>query len=201
MISSLLSDSQIFFGFLISILTNNPAESIALSALFLTIWQGWLSRRHNLLSVRPSLVLKTNTENLGKDKRRATITIKNSGLGPAKIVDYVIGKHGEGVILGQIAPDAWGFLLSELCKLDKVALESTQLAKERFIAPDEEINLLSATYIKPKDREFDIHQETGLAIKYTSLYGEKFYGGYGAIKPKTILFLLKISKIKRKVFR
>lgn len=101
--------------------------------------------------------------------------------------------------MGQIEPDAWGFLLSELCGLEKVELESTRLAKERFIAPDEEINLLSVTYMKPKNREFDIHKETGLAIKYSSLYGEIFYGGYGAVKPKSILLLSKLRKFKKKI--
>ena len=198
LISSLFSDAQLFLCFLTSAFVDHPAESIALLALFLTIWQGWLSRRHNLLGVRPHLVLTTTTENLGKEKRRATITIRNSGLGPAKIVDYAIGKHGEGMIFGQIEPDAWGFLLVERCKLEKVELQSTRLAQDRFIAPDEEINLLSATYIKPRDREFDIHSETGLAIKYTSLYGEKFYGGYGAVKPRPIFLYSRINRIKRK---
>jgi hypothetical protein len=199
LIGNLLSDTYLFFYFLASTLSSHPAESIASLALFLTIWQGWLFRRHNLLSVRPYLALTTVTENLGKEKRRVTVTVRNSGLGPAKIIDFSIGKHGEVIIVGQIEPDAWGYLLSELCKLEKVELASTRLAQKRFIAPDEEINLLSATYVKPIDREFDIHRETWLAIKYMSLYGEKFYGGYGAINPKPILFLSKISRIKRKI--
>lgn len=190
---------KIIFEFLTHTFTNNPAESIALLALILTIWQGWLSRKHNILSVRPSIILTTNTEKIDKEKRRITVTIRNSGLGPAEILDYAFGKYNGEIISGQMTPDAWGHLLAKLCNLKNVKLESTQLAKSRFISPGEEINLLSATHEKPQDREFDIHQETCLAIKYKSLYGEKFYGGYGAIKPRLIIIFLKLLRFKIKV--
>ena len=69
-----------FFG-------ENAGEVIALSALGFAIWQGYIARRHNKLSVRPHL---TFTSMLLDKEPHLTVNIKNNGLGTAIITDYKV---------------------------------------------------------------------------------------------------------------
>ncbi len=63
---------------------------IAVLALFLTIWQAKISREHNILSVRPHLVIahpvlaKISSYSL-KSNTPLKYILSNEGLGPAKI--------------------------------------------------------------------------------------------------------------------
>ena len=58
------------------------AAFITLCAFFTTLWQGHLTRRHNKLSIKPSLNFDQNLRHSGVDVK---YTVKNSGLGPAMI--------------------------------------------------------------------------------------------------------------------
>ena len=64
---------------------------VALSAFGVAIWQGWLTRRHNILSVRPKLQINVNTLS------GLFYHLENQGLGPAIVNDFKI-KYGDTVI-------------------------------------------------------------------------------------------------------
>ncbi len=57
---------------------------IALSAMGIAIWQGYVSRRHNILSVAPKLGIHTSYLN------GLTLTLENNGLGPAVIESFTL---------------------------------------------------------------------------------------------------------------
>ena len=71
---------ELFFGI--------TSISIALAAAIITIWQGFLTRKHNRLSVKPILRIDTQFL-LGK---QCKILLVNNGIGPAiiKSVKYFI---------------------------------------------------------------------------------------------------------------
>lgn len=185
-----------FIKFLFETAGNNPAASVAIAALLLAVWQGWVSRKHNILSVRPHLVFLTDQKNNGGRKRSAVISVKNTGLGPAIVKDYIVGKRGvHAVLTGQIEPEAWGLLLTELCGLKDVELISTHISSSRMIAPNEEIEILNVNYQAPKNGEFDIHEQTSLAMEYSSLYGDRLYSGYGRMNAKKVFLILKLNNL------
>src|SRR5258708_33930476 len=66
-------------------LGRNAQQIIALMALFVAVWAGYASRRHNRLSVRPELMQYMEaTEN----DLMFTLGVKNCGLGPARILEF-----------------------------------------------------------------------------------------------------------------
>jgi hypothetical protein len=69
---------------------------VALCALGVTFWQGYLMRQHNKISVRPKLTATENYEDT--DKARAiSFELINSGFGPAIIKDFILVYDGEEV--------------------------------------------------------------------------------------------------------
>ena len=65
----------------------NASEVIAFSALGLAVWQGYIARRHNKLSVRPYLAFSSTFLD---EEPHFTVDIKNNGLGTAIITDYKV---------------------------------------------------------------------------------------------------------------
>ena len=66
---------------------------IATCALLFTAWQGWETRKHNKISVRPILTGETfdaERYSVEKDIRRVSLEIINSGIGPAIIKSFVL---------------------------------------------------------------------------------------------------------------
>jgi len=56
---------------------------IALASLVVTIWQGIINRKHNILSVKPIPdILTSNFEN------KIAVTLENNGIGPLIIKDF-----------------------------------------------------------------------------------------------------------------
>ena len=69
------------------------AVFIAVLSFAVTIWQGYISRKHNQLSVKPHLYIDLHVE---KDAPTRLI-IKNNGLGPAFIKDFKILVDGKAL--------------------------------------------------------------------------------------------------------
>lgn len=65
---------------------------IAFSAMAATVYQGWLTREHNRLSVKPHIRFAPELE--GKGKRNG-LYIANVGLGPATLTALEIGVKGQ----------------------------------------------------------------------------------------------------------
>ncbi len=66
---------------------------IATLAFGATIWQGWITRRHNHLSVRPLLVWHVARNN-SPEFAEITFSLKNKGIGPAIISDRYFTVRG-----------------------------------------------------------------------------------------------------------
>ena len=71
---------------------------IASCAVIVSVWHGWVTRKHNKLSCKPHLT----TWNYSAEKEGCyAVELMNNGLGPALIKEFLIkvdGKviHGEG---------------------------------------------------------------------------------------------------------
>ncbi|MEP0174781.1 MAG: hypothetical protein ABJD02_12425 [Paraglaciecola sp.] len=64
---------------------------IALSAMGVAIWQGYLARIHNQLSVQPKLQVNTDIRN------GLLYTLENQGLGPAIVKSFFIHIDGKTI--------------------------------------------------------------------------------------------------------
>lgn len=67
------------------------AVAIALIALGISIWQGYLARKHNHLSVKPHI----NIENTKVNGSAFTTSLNNNGIGPAFISSLSISCDGK----------------------------------------------------------------------------------------------------------
>jgi len=64
---------------------------ISILALGLTVWHGYSTRKHNILSVKPMLVFQLDRAN------KFQFNLKNTGIGPALICDFKIKFDGKVV--------------------------------------------------------------------------------------------------------
>jgi len=65
---------------------------VACVAVGISIWQGFETRRHNKLSVKPYLVIRTSTSKSGLSMG---VWVENDGLGPALIKDFIVYFDGQ----------------------------------------------------------------------------------------------------------
>ena len=65
---------------------------VAALAFAVTLWQGYLTRKHNRLSVQPRLRVSLQ---LGE---RPGIYLQNVGFGPAVIIDFLIALEGSDAV-------------------------------------------------------------------------------------------------------
>ena len=68
-----------------SFIGSNAAEIIACCAFFLAVWQGFVTRHHNKLSVTPQLVFETTVQ---AKPRQVSVHLNNSGIGPAEVISF-----------------------------------------------------------------------------------------------------------------
>lgn len=68
------------------------STTLSLCALSLTLWQGYLTRKHNRLSTRPHLTLNSH---LFVNGTFYAVDLKNDGLGPAFIKSISVFFDGE----------------------------------------------------------------------------------------------------------
>ncbi len=154
----------------INIVVSISAAIIALSALFVSIWQGVLSRKHSRLSVRPRLRIDRNIYL----RAPIEIVLSNYGIGPAILLKFGVYLDGEKIDKGDIPPVA-----EALKRLDIHGQVDTYTPSEGdIIGIDEKIALLCI-------REFPDNIENlgklkkslkriGFQIQYMSMYREKF---------------------------
>ncbi len=67
---------------------------IALCAFALTIWQAYIARRHNMLSVTPHL---TTWSHMDKVNNKYEVQLLNNGIGPAFIRSFQIQVDGQPI--------------------------------------------------------------------------------------------------------
>lgn len=140
---------------------------IAILALFATLYQSHLSRKHNRLSIMPHLAIH------GEEGENCTftITIRNDGLGPANIEDLKI--HRDGKKLNAIGEHLITKAFEGLDMCELISLESISTP---FILPSSQSIKLATIKYDERIDSIDEHLEKLLRIEilYKSSYGEKF---------------------------
>ena len=92
----------------LSFIGNNAEAIIALSALGLAVWQGIAQRKHNILSVKPHLILAGHVSDVTP---QVQLELRNTGTGPAVIQDFKIYLDEQIVTL---ADSAWQRVAEQL---------------------------------------------------------------------------------------
>lgn len=149
---------------------------VSLCALGLTVYQAYLSREHNRISVRPSLSTFYDIDPAPDNPRITLVSIKlkNSGLGPAVIKSFEILVEGEAVTVK--SPDEMhrlvlkhltGHIVEDRCRF-------VVLVKHYVMAQDasEEIALIAIRDITLEQSE--VLKKLALRVSFESAYGEPF---------------------------
>jgi hypothetical protein len=140
---------------------------ISFCALSLTIWQGYLSRRHNQLSLRPALS-SWNLYNPAQYIHR----IMNKGHGTAIISNFNFLINDNKVSYSEFEKDIYDFAEAYgACSICILAF-----TKENFMSSGESFNVIDIKYTKKPSPEFFelLSKRYGLTIKYNCLYGNTF---------------------------
>jgi hypothetical protein len=143
------------------------ATVIAVLSLAVSISEARATRRHNRISVRPSLALGVSLPQGGT----AGLQLTNAGLGPAAITRTILTLDGES--LGEYSEESVNVLRSKLS-----VRPAAVTFRKTILASDYDQFLLS---VRPFDRtehaEFAdlLRHRLGLEIHYESLYGGEDY--------------------------
>lgn len=139
---------------------------VALCALGASLYQAYLSRLHNRLSVKPHLALHVE-QSPGQYK----IELRNDGIGPAIITSAVIMNRGssvQGVGLPLIA--------NAVANVPECSLVESEFFKPDFVLPAGKSIAIATIEHNPIISDFDdyLSGHLELTITYESAYGEKF---------------------------
>lgn len=80
-----------YFEGIWNLIADNSSMVIAISALVLTVWQAYITRQHNKLSVSPYLTTWSHTDG---GNGHYSIEIMNNGIGPALIKAFQVFVDG-----------------------------------------------------------------------------------------------------------
>jgi hypothetical protein len=162
------------------------SDYIALASAFIatlafgaTMWQGWITRRHNHLSVRPLLVWHVARNN-SPEFAEITFSLKNKGIGPAIISDRYFTVRGERFIpTGLKTDEVQELVQTTLARQFEYTLRQFGLpGNDAAILPQEEITVAKIAFHRMGP---DVLTEVAKSIDYIefctdykSLYGHKF---------------------------
>lgn len=149
------------------------ASIVAISALATSIWQAYMTRKHNHLSLRPHLNLELS-QSMGKP---IYCGITNDGIGPGFIQSYEIicdGKPHEIVNYN----DYKNVFEQIGVKFDEISHFVKSFNKDTSIAPDKDLRL----FVFPSTETDDNHHKLiksnlprlEILIKYKCIYGNEF---------------------------
>ncbi|MGB7814820.1 MAG: hypothetical protein WBL28_00545 [Methylotenera sp.] len=155
------------------LLADNSSSVIAICALALTIWQAYITRQHNKLSVAPYL---TTWSHADVDNGFYSIEIMNNGIGPALIKTFLV--YIDGVeIKGQeseTVEKATAILFGNY----PYASGNGFLNKGYMMAEKSKHGILSIRFTGANRPNYQEFQQTikraRLLIEYESAYKEKF---------------------------
>jgi len=157
------------------LVSDNSSELIALSALFLAIWQGVVSRNHNSLSVRPYLIFHVNNQ---CEEPQLSVELENVGVGPAVINHYSVLLDGVDQDLSKNS--AFVEIAKQLNIPDKTYGGGKVYSQGEAIPAGGNAVIFKVITKHGKDEGFDgenADNELGriqIVIKYESLYGASF---------------------------
>jgi hypothetical protein len=154
-------------------ITGIASAVIALCALFFTVWQVTVIRRHNKLSVTPHLTTWYHSDD---ENNRYQIELLNNGIGPALIKSFLIQVDGQSINGEASEPikKALKILFPQYC------YESFQsyIASGYMMSEKETRALVVIQFngeLLPKPEEVDhAIKRTRLIIEYESIYGNDY---------------------------
>ena len=153
------------------------AVVIALTALGVSFWQGFIQYKHQKLSVTPHLFFEVDS----RETTNFKVSLRSNGLGPAKVADY----------FWEVNDKFYPIRTSDDFKKILYELKLTDLLSEFYI-PD------VGKYIESGSNGFIIHfpntenkddniyiakklKSVNFHIDYESIYGEKFSEKYSVM--------------------
>ena len=146
---------------------------VAFCALAIAIWQGYLTRRHNVLSVRPYLEVVVTSSMLAKSH----LVLKNGGLGPA-VLDLVQFVYKKKTIDIRTNASYTEFLKLLALDFGDVKAEWYVPDKHSIISPGESIQLLAVSSerdaLKLKKAFDAVLSVTSVVVEYKCMYGKNY---------------------------
>jgi len=145
------------------------AETIALCALGFTVWQAYVQRQHNKISLRPHLFTFTNKDKI-KNSARLQVLLTNNGLGPAFINKFEVFYDGKSCEPEEAISKAIGKLE---CNTSHTTLG------DDYVMPQNEVKLLlSVTFEAVSWEQIDSVEKQldriDLLVRYSSAHDEKY---------------------------
>ena len=147
--------------------------AIALAALFIAVWQGFETRKHNRLSLTPKLDL------VREDRKEAEIIgifMESKGLGPAKVKDIVISIGEKRYDINQLEG-----MMDVLNRLDinKTWIQYYLYGEGHFLPVDSKRYILIGADRDRVRAETEHKLQRALSkvkvhIEYESVYGDKY---------------------------
>jgi len=140
---------------------------IALCAVSLTLWQGWMSRKHNQLSVMPAICSWNHV-----DERTFHYWIKNKGHGTAKIDEFELCLNGKNIS----HDDFYCLMQKRFNALGKNTFHLGSFAHGSFFEKSECVDVIKVTFeddVEDIESFEKLTSDCELRIKYSSLYGKK----------------------------
>jgi len=145
---------------------------IAVSALGLSIWQGLVTRRHNIVSLRPQLT--TWFKELYSDGI-FELSVINNGVGPALIDSFDVLLDDKKLDGGRTEP--MRVALELLFKGYEFSTEQGFIGPSYSMSSNEEHSLAKVIFTKrwpTKEQMNALILRLNIIVKYHSLYDEKF---------------------------
>ncbi len=145
------------------------SATIALSAFVVAIWQGWITRTHNILSVTPLLYMHID------DSDGLNYYIENQGLGPAIIKDFII-RVGNNVYENPVR-DPYAEVVQSV-NLCNMKYEYFLLTKGSPLLPEKQKLLLSLKFTGPNSNVYSyaqVEEKIEFEIQYQSIYKDKTF--------------------------
>lgn len=144
---------------------------ISACALFVTLWQVSVTRRHNELSVKPMLAIKEHYSEEG-NIGCFSFCLQNSGVGPAIIKDFILLDGDKEIARNN------GKLYSEFLE-DKIRNCHNRgigfLTPNGAVSVGEDVDLLKFCYdVQKVDVSFV--QNLNVVLHYQSIYQNKVFG-------------------------
>ena len=146
---------------------------VALSALGVAIWQAWLMRQHQILSVKPHLEVSLSACVEGKNA--FLIYFLNAGVGPAFIKSVHV-KYMETSLLIQTESDMKK-LICLLAGASTLKYEFHIVEANSAISSDKQLNFLAINADNQAPALMQLRaafKECEIEVNYTCLYGREY---------------------------
>tara|TARA_R110001606_G_scaffold8453_2_gene37170 strand:- start:1237 stop:1881 length:645 start_codon:yes stop_codon:yes gene_type:complete len=179
------ADNALVWGLGASDLTAFAGVFIALLALVISLRQEIISRKHNILSVKPLLSFE-RIRNFGEDtegmQKTYTLELINKGLGVAKINDvhfyadgkFIYGGGRKASLHGYADVDVRLLIIRNLKLPIDTDIRKTTLGNTDYLAPNEKKTILSLRLSLASSEEFlSLIEKIKFIIEYEDLYGNK----------------------------